>query len=70
MNKFKIDRNIYFFVGFIFLLSTFLSLRYLQLHELTNSMRIIAPIFIGIACIISLINAYISHKKISNDNKN
>jgi len=70
MNRLKMDRNIYFFVGFVFLLSTFLSLRYLQLHELTTSIRIIAPILTGIASIITFINAHISHKKIVTDSKN
>lgn len=66
MNKFKLDRNIFIFCGFCFLLSTFLALHFLQLSvfQLTSNKRVIMPILSGIACIIMFINAYISHKKI------
>ena len=69
MKKFKLDRNIYIFVGFVFLLCTFLALRFLQLHELTANTRVIVPILSGIACILMFINAYINHKKVIKGSK-
>ena len=67
MKKFKLNRNIYIFCGFCFLLSTFLQLRVFQL---TANKLVIVPILHGISCILMFINAYIYHKKIIKDNKN
>lgn len=66
MKKFKLNRNIYIFCGFAFLLSTFLQLRVFQLR---GNKFVIVPILNGISCILMFINAYIYHKKIIKDNK-
>ncbi len=66
MKKFKLNRNIYIFCGFCFLISTFLQLRVVQL---TENKLVIVPVVHGITCILMFINAYINHKKITKDNK-
>jgi hypothetical protein len=67
MKKFKLNRNIYIFCGFCFLLSTFLQLR---VYQLTDNKSVIVPILNGISCILMFSNAYIYHKKITKENKN
>ena len=66
MKKFKLNRNIYIFCGFCFLLSTFLQVR---IFQLSANKFVIVPILNGISCILMFINAYIYHKKIIKDNK-
>jgi|GEM_PF-1921576 len=67
MKKFKLNRNIYIFCGFCFLLSTFLQVRVFQLSD---NKFVIVPILNGISCILMFVNAYINHRKIIKDNKN
>jgi putative flippase GtrA len=67
MNKSKLNRNIYFFCGLGFMLSTFLQLRVFQL---ASNKYVILPIINGIGCILMFVIAYIYHKQINKDNKN
>jgi uncharacterized membrane protein len=66
MKKPKLNRNIFIFNGFCFLLITILQLSNFQI---THNKIAIVPIFSAIACILMFINAYIYHKKMIKDSK-
>jgi hypothetical protein len=61
MNNFKISRNLWLFAGICFIISFILSL--------VSNKSALLTVLNGITFTLMFINAYISHKKMINENK-